>query len=146
MDIEPEKFALSGPGEPDVPYSLEDLEKFPLDTWWLHDNRVYNMLSPYRQLDLAEIPENVLIEIAGQYSDYAKSELIPLCDLSAAIVCCSGPFKGKRLTGVFRTIKKEILNPPTDPLSSLFLSYQTINTIYHTLQNLNSGMSSVEFS
>lgn len=125
-------------------YTLSDLERLPFSSWWLKDNRISNMLFPFREIDVTAIPEEILFDIAIIYSDHAAKNLPFLCGLCSEIMLHSGSDDRVSMSDTFLAIRSELSSRLEDPFASLFVFYETVNTVHHTILNLQKGLSSVE--
>ena len=126
--ISPEKFRFSLQSIRKIDYHLEDVEKYPFDSWWMNDNIIFNMLMPYEGWDIDKIPDDILLHVSDLYIEYARDRIATSAAICTEIMLNSLPVKGKRMAGLFYTVREEILHPPTNPMDSIFLSFQTINT------------------
>ncbi len=127
-----------------VRYYPKDLFKFPFDTWWMHDERLYRLLKPYKGLQVFEIPDRLFINIADMFLDYAREEIVPYCELCSDIIKNSNYNRRTRLRRIFLTIRDEILNPPERLFDSTFMNFGVVATINNTLHNLSLGIESPE--
>jgi len=144
FDFKPGELQLSKVRAGKPGYTLSDLERFPFTSWWLKDNQVNNILSPFRDRDVTAIPEEVLHEIAVIYSDHAARNLLSLCGICSEIVIHSGDDDLVPLSDTLLAVRSELAGSLEDPFASLFIFYQTINTVHHSILNLQKGISSVE--
>ncbi|NOY64330.1 MAG: hypothetical protein GXO97_02870 [Nitrospirae bacterium] len=142
--LEPVEYSFDTELAKPVKYYPRDLFKFPFDTWWLHDERLYRLLKPYKGLQVFEIPEGIFIRITEIFMEYARQEIVPLCELCADIIKNSKYKRRVRLQQLFLTIRNEILNPPEKIFDSTFLNFGIVASINNTLHNLSLGIESPE--
>ncbi len=144
-DLEPQEYTFGLPETPDIKYYPRDIFQFPIDTWWMHDEVIYDILRPYKGKKAYEIPDSVFFRVVEIFLDYARDHLVPLCELCADIIRNSNYSRRTRLFSLFLTIKKEILTlPVTEYYRSHFLSYGVVATIENTLHNLSLGIGTPE--
>ncbi len=142
--LEPVEHSFANMLEKPVKYYPRDLFRFPFDTWWLHDERLYRLLKPYKGLQVFEIPEGIFLRITEIFMEYAHTEIAPLCELCADIIRNSKYRRRVRLQQLFLTIRDEILNPPEKIFDSTFLNFGIVASINNTLHNLSLGIDSPE--
>jgi len=138
-DLEPMKYEFEFPDLEPLRYSLDDLFHFPIETWWMDDQKVYSILSPYQGSELKELPEEVVTEVLLEYIGYLQDKILPYCELSADIVRNSLDKRKNRRLRLLLSIRKELLGPPERLYSSNFLNFGMYTTIDHVLHNLSTG-------
>ncbi len=142
--LEPVEYTFECEGYERVRYHPRDMFQFPFETWWMHENSLYRVLRPYRGLQIYDIPEGLFHEVTEMFLDYARREVVPMCELCSDIIRNSKYNRRTRLRNLFLTIRDEILNPPANIFRSNFLNFAVVATIDHTLHNISLGVESSE--
>ncbi len=144
-EIEPEIYE---PGVPDfepLRYYPRDLRQFPFNTWWFHDKAVYDMLRPFRNMDIIELPTEIYDEVYQLMLNYAVEKLADRCALCADIIRNSNYRNRTRQIRLFLTLRQEILLASEDEeFMPDFLGMSTVRTISNVLHNLSMGINSPE--
>ena len=143
--VEPTEYYYAQRTFEPLEYSPRDLKRFPLESWWLYSEDVFELLKPYKDLEPYEIPEDVYLEISELYLDFAKNELVPISELCIDIIENSNYKNYTRLKRLLQTIREEIINEEYIPSESEFINFQTFRTVYFTLKNLSMGFDSPEY-
>jgi|Deesub1362B_J571_1020462.scaffolds.fasta_scaffold00010_50 hypothetical protein len=142
-DLEPTEYIYEVAEARPIKYYPRDMFQFPFETWWMHEEVVYDILRPYRDKKVYELPDRVFYRIVDLFIDYARREIVPKCELCADIIRNSKYNKRTRQTALYLTIRNEILNTNiTNYYTSHFLSYGIVATIENTLHNLSLGIES----
>ncbi len=142
--LEPQQYYFCSREYKPIDYKLRDLQRFPFESWWLYSDDVFQLLKPFRDKEIYEIPDDVYLEISEIYLDYAKNEIVPYTELCIDIIENSGYKNYTRFIRTLYTIRDEILNTEYVPADSRFINHQIIRTIYLTLENLSMGFDSAE--
>jgi len=147
FDLDPRSIPLTKKRPSRQGYALSDLEHFPITEWWLKSNRIFHLLEEFRDTDVSRIPEEVLSNVAAAYMEHARSMIMPLCALCSEILLHSASEQTQDLLAdTFLAVMSEIESFPDDPFASLFIFYQSINTVHHSIDCLRKGITSVELS
>lgn len=144
-DIEPEIYNPEIPEFEPVSYSTKDLRQFPFNTWWLHEKVLYDMLRPFRNMEIIDIPPEVYDEVYKLMLDYAVENLADRCALCADIIRNSNYRNRTRQIRLFLTLRQEILlaSDNRDYIPE-FLGMSTVRSISNVLHNLAMGINSPE--
>ncbi len=143
-NMEPVDYLYEVPKYQPFKYFPRDLFQFPFETWWMHDFEVYRILKPYKNLEPHQIPPKVFYKITKLFINYARREIVPMCELCVDIIKNSNYKKRTRLMRLFLIIRDELLNPPKYNYDSTFLNYAVFTTIHNTLHNISMGIESPE--
>jgi len=143
-DLEPMEYEFEFPELEPLRYRVDDLFHFPMETWWMDDRKIYNILSPYRGSELKDLPEEVVAEVLMEYLGYLQEKILPYCELSADIVLNSLDKKKSRRLRLLLSIRDELLGPPERLYNSSFLNFGMYTTIDHVLHNLSIGAAGPE--
>ncbi len=143
-NLEPVEYMFDAPDYEPLNYHPKDMFQFPIETWWMHEDRIYRLLKPYKGKETHDIPDSLLLKIAEIFLDYARREAVPMCELCSDIIRNSRYHRRTRLRRLFLTIRNEILNPPESIFQSTFLNFGVVATIDHILHNLSLGVESSE--
>ncbi len=144
-DLEPQPYSPEIPEFEPVKYYPRDLNQFPLNTWWLHEKVVYDMLRPFKNLEIIDIPTEIYDEVYSLMLEHAKKTLIDRCGLCADIIRNSNYRNRTRQIRLFLTLRAELQRAVQEPdYWPDFLGMSTVRTISNVLHNLSMGINSPE--
>jgi len=144
-DLEPIEYIYELPQIEPIKYYPREMFQFPFETWWLHEKYIYELLKPYKNKKVYELPDTLFYQIVERFTDYAKREIVPKCELCADIIRRCSYQRRTRQLKLYMTIRDEILNTDSDNYhNSHFLSFGIITTIENILHNLSLGIESPE--
>jgi len=144
-DLEPQLYIPEIPEFKPVKYYPKDLNQFPINTWWLHEKVVYDMLRPFKNMEIIDIPTEIYDEVYSLMLEHASKRLIDRCALCADIIRNSNYNNRTRQIRLFLTLRQELLKATKEPgYWPDFLGMSTVRTISNVLHNLSMGINSPE--
>jgi hypothetical protein len=144
-DLDPQPYSPAIPEFEPAKYYPRDLNQFPFNTWWLHDKVIYDMLRPFKNMEIIDIPTEIYDEVYTLMLEHASKRLIDRCALCADIIRNSNYRNRTRQIRLFLTLRQELLRATEDPeYWPDFLGMNTVRTISNVLHNLSMGINSPE--